>query len=38
MNLIYSLIDTALPFQWLSPVFMKNAFLAIIVALSLIHI
>ena len=32
MNLIYSLIDTALPFQWLSPVFMKNAFLAIIVA------
>ena len=32
MNLIYSLIDTLLPFQWLSPVFMKNAFLAIIVA------
>ena len=32
MNLIYSLIDTALPFRWLSPVFMKNAFLAIIVA------
>lgn len=32
MNIIYSLIDTALPFQWLSPVFMKNAFLAIIAA------
>ena len=32
MNLIYSFIDAALPFEWLSPMFMKNAFLAILIA------
>lgn len=32
MNLIYSFIDAVLPFEWLSPTFMKNAFLAILIA------
>ena len=32
MNLIYSFIDAAIPFEWLSPMFMKNAFLAILIA------
>ncbi len=32
MNLIYSFIDASLPFEWLSPMFMKNAFLAILIA------
>lgn len=32
MNFIYSAINSLLPFEWLSPQFMKNAFLAILVA------
>lgn len=32
MNIIYNIIDTVLPFRWLSPTFMKNAFLAILIA------
>lgn len=32
MENIYSFIDTILPFEWASPLFMKNALLAIIVA------
>lgn len=32
MNFIYSLIQTVFPFEWLSPTFMKNAFLAVLVA------
>lgn len=32
MNAIYSFIDTILPFSWLEPSFMKNAFLAILIA------
>ena len=32
MNHIYSFLDNLLPFSWLSPEFMKNAFLAILVA------
>lgn len=32
MNMIYSFIDALLPFEWLSPMFMKNAFLAILIA------
>ncbi len=32
MSFLYSVIDTILPFSWLSPVFMKNAFLAVILA------
>src|SRR5574344_2174940 len=32
MNAIYSFINTVLPFEWLSPQFMKNALLAVIVA------
>ena len=38
MNLIYSAIDAVLPFEWLSPVFMKNAFLAILIACPLFGI
>ncbi|MCI5524146.1 MAG: metal ABC transporter permease, partial [Spirochaetia bacterium] len=30
MQAIYSIIDTLLPFQWLEPQFMKNAFLAVL--------
>lgn len=32
MNFIYSVLDAVLPFEWLAPAFMKNAFLAILVA------
>lgn len=32
MNAIYSFIGTVLPFEWLEPTFMKNAFLAVVVA------
>lgn len=32
MNFIYSLIDTILPFEWTGPLFMKNAFLAVLIA------
>lgn len=32
MNGIYQFIDTVLPFEWLEPAFMKNAFLAILIA------
>lgn len=32
MNALYSMIDTLLPFEWLSPLFMKNAFLAVLIA------
>lgn len=32
MAVIYNLIETIFPFEWLSPNFMKNAFLAIIAA------
>lgn len=32
MNAIYNFISTVLPFEWLSPEFMKNALLAVIVA------
>lgn len=32
MSFIYSIIDTVLPFSWLSPEFMKNALLAVILA------
>ncbi len=32
MNIIYSILDTILPFEWMAPTFMKNAFLAILVA------
>lgn len=32
MNGIYRLIETILPFSWLEPAFMKNAFLAVLVA------
>lgn len=32
MNGIYSFIDMVLPFEWLEPTFMKNAFLAILIA------
>lgn len=32
MNSIYSFINTILPFSWLEPSFMKNAFLAILIA------
>lgn len=32
MNGIYQFIDTILPFEWLEPAFMKNAFLAILIA------
>lgn len=32
MSFLYSIIDTILPFQWLAPNFMKNAFLAVLVA------
>ncbi|MBQ0039893.1 MAG: metal ABC transporter permease [Treponema sp.] len=38
MTFIYSIMDTLLPFEWLSPVFMKNAFLAILVACPLFGI
>ena len=31
MNFIYNILDTVLPFEWISPTFMKNAFLAILV-------
>lgn len=30
MDIIYSLMDTLLPFEWLDHIFMKNAFLAIL--------
>ena len=32
MNTIYAFIDAVLPVEWLSPQFMKNALLAVIVA------
>lgn len=32
MNVIYDIIDMCLPFAWLGPTFMKNAFLAVLVA------
>lgn len=32
MSVLYSIIDTILPFDWLGPNFMKNAFLAVLVA------
>lgn len=32
MNALYSMMDTLLPFEWLSPLFMKNAFLAVLIA------
>lgn len=32
MRAVYSLMDALLPFAWLSPAFMKNAFLAVVVA------
>lgn len=32
MNTIYSIISFILPFEWLEPTFMKNAFLAILIA------
>jgi len=32
LNGIYQFIDTILPFEWLEPAFMKNAFLAILIA------
>lgn len=32
MNSLYSFINTVLPFEWLEPNFMKNAFLAVLVA------
>lgn len=38
MNLIYSFIDTILPFECLSHIFMKNAFLAILIACPLFGI
>lgn len=38
MQAIYSIIDTLLPFQWLEPQFMKNAFLAVLAACPLFGI
>ena len=35
MNVIYDIIDMCLPFAWLEPTFMKNAFLAVLVAVPL---
>lgn len=32
MNAIYKMIDALLPFEWLNPLFMKNAFIAILIA------
>ena len=32
MQLIYSFLDFAFPFEWLSPAFMKNALIAIVIA------
>lgn len=32
MSGLYALLDVILPYQWLSPLFMKNAFLAVLVA------
>lgn len=32
MNVVYDIIDMCLPFAWLEPTFMKNAFLAVLVA------
>lgn len=32
MNTVYSIINTILPFSWLAPDFMKNAFLALLIA------
>ncbi len=32
MSFLYSVINTILPFEWLGPNFMKNAFLAVLVA------
>ena len=32
MSFLYSVINTILPFDWLGPNFMKNAFLAVLVA------
>ena len=38
MNAIYSIINTILPFTWLEPDFMKNAFLAVLIACPLFGI
>ena len=38
MNVIYNILDFILPFEWLSPDFMKNAFLAVLVACPLFGI
>ena len=38
MNVIYSIINTILPFTWLEPNFMKNAFLAVLIACPLFGI
>ncbi len=32
MQMIYTFLDTILPFEWLGPSFMKNAFLAVLLA------
>lgn len=32
MNVLYAVVDAVLPFEWLSPAFMKNAFFALIAA------
>lgn len=32
MQLIYSFLDFVFPFEWLSPAFMKNALIAIVIA------
>jgi len=32
MNVIYNILGTVLPFEWMEPTFMKNAFLAILIA------
>ena len=31
MNVVYNILDAILPFEWLEPTFMKNAFLAVLV-------
>lgn len=38
MNVIYSIINKILPFTWLEPNFMKNAFLAVLIACPLFGI
>ena len=35
METIYQIIETVLPFQWIGYDFMKNAFLAIIIIISI---